>query len=515
MSYKIVIIDDNIPFAKMLGSTIEWSLLGCTVAATAHNGLDGKRTIVDIKPDIILADINMPGMDGLRMIELVKETVPRAKIIFISAYDTFDFAARAIRLGAFDYVLKPLDKEKLVNTVQKAIRSLEKQSRTEPVARESVTADSLDRVMAITLLLNNLLLPEEEIRKTLERASIVFSSFFAVSIESEKMYEEDILTSYLNNEKISDSAIAVCLYYSNRLIIFFFLNDIYDEVPKEFLETALLDLDNSGMDIKHVVVSGIYNSFNDIFTAYSCVAEFSGIAKASSDNISIHYVDNYYERCAENYAKIFQLIDLTCEKLYKQMESVSTVVNSFISELYTLAHQDMVSIKFFLINFCMIFIKRYKQGSFSGFSGFVDETIRKIKKAADINMFLDTLTKFVLYVLGFNHQEETDTSILVRDILFYIDSHAPEHITLEKLSEIFYISPAYISTLIKKFTGKNFTYYLAKAKMSLGKQILLDPRYRVEEVACAVGYKNYTTFYKAFMKYEGISPSQYRNRNEA
>ena len=169
--------------------------------------------------------------------------------------------------------------------------------------------------------------------------------------------------------------------------------------------------------------------------------------------------------------------------------------------------------KFFLINFCICYIKGYDRNDVTGVSSLIEEAIVKLKKTTDINMFYDILSQFISGTSFSGYQEESYPSILVKNIILYIENHVAEHITLEKLSEVFRICPSYISTIIKKHTGKNFLYYLKRARMSMAKRILLDPRYLIEEVAYEVGYKNYMTFYKVFTKQEGISPRQFRKSN--
>ena len=75
------------------------------------------------------------------------------------------------------------------------------------------------------------------------------------------------------------------------------------------------------------------------------------------------------------------------------------------------------------------------------------------------------------------------------------------------------MSPNYLSALIRKETGVTFQQHMLQNKMMISKQLLDDTRMRVEEIAYAVGYENYVSFYNAFKKIEGISPREYRMRN--
>ena len=81
---------------------------------------------------------------------------------------------------------------------------------------------------------------------------------------------------------------------------------------------------------------------------------------------------------------------------------------------------------------------------------------------------------------------------------------------LEEVAKKFYVSPNYLSCIIHKETGKTYRQHVIEAKMTVAKQMLNDTRMRVEDVAYAVGYENYISFYNVFKRIEHMSPSEYR-----
>jgi len=88
--------------------------------------------------------------------------------------------------------------------------------------------------------------------------------------------------------------------------------------------------------------------------------------------------------------------------------------------------------------------------------------------------------------------------------------HVTEGLVLEDVAEQFYVSPNYLSTLIRKETGQTYRQFVIEAKMDMAKQLLNDTRMRVEDIAYAIGYENYISFYNIFKKLEHVSPSEYR-----
>ena len=93
--YSVAIVEDNRATADMLAASIAWDSIRCEVVGVAYNGVDGRALITQKKPDIIIADIRMPGMDGLQMIELTRKISPKSKVIYISAYDDFYYAKKS------------------------------------------------------------------------------------------------------------------------------------------------------------------------------------------------------------------------------------------------------------------------------------------------------------------------------------------------------------------------------------------------------------------------------------
>lgn len=116
--YKIIIIDDEPIIVKGLSKTIPWETYNCQVVGTASNGKEGVELIKNQKPDIIISDINMPGMDGLTMIASIKSQFPKTQICILTGYRDFDYARRAICLGVTRYLLKPSKMNELLDALQ-------------------------------------------------------------------------------------------------------------------------------------------------------------------------------------------------------------------------------------------------------------------------------------------------------------------------------------------------------------------------------------------------------------
>lgn len=124
---NIVIIDDEERVRFLIKGIIPWETLGMRVVDEAGNGLEGLEVCRRLNPDIILTDIRMPGMDGLALLETIKEELPESKVVIISGYDDFSYARRAIKTGAYDYILKPVDEDELIQVLEKTKESIFKE----------------------------------------------------------------------------------------------------------------------------------------------------------------------------------------------------------------------------------------------------------------------------------------------------------------------------------------------------------------------------------------------------
>lgn len=123
--HKLVIIDDEVLIAEGLARSVPWEEVGCKVVGTATDGEEGWALIERLEPDIVISDIVMPRMDGLKLARRLAESYPETRLILISAYRDFSFAQQAIRFSAVDYVLKPIEPKRLLDAAASAATAIE------------------------------------------------------------------------------------------------------------------------------------------------------------------------------------------------------------------------------------------------------------------------------------------------------------------------------------------------------------------------------------------------------
>lgn len=116
---KILLVDDEPTVRKGMLTCIDWNKHGFTIVGEANNGAIALEKALQLKPHIILSDICMPVMDGIELVQHLKEKLPESKIIIMSGYDEFAYAKSLMGMKVTDYLLKPVAEEELIEVLNK------------------------------------------------------------------------------------------------------------------------------------------------------------------------------------------------------------------------------------------------------------------------------------------------------------------------------------------------------------------------------------------------------------
>ncbi len=118
---KVLIVDDEKYVRMGIKSDTDWALIGCEVVGEACNGLEALEVAEKERPDLVVSDIRMPKMDGIELAEKLIEKYPNIKVIFLTAYNEFEYARQAVRIGVSDYLLKPFSDGELEGSIQRLL----------------------------------------------------------------------------------------------------------------------------------------------------------------------------------------------------------------------------------------------------------------------------------------------------------------------------------------------------------------------------------------------------------
>lgn len=124
--YKVIFLDDELITLQMLESAIDWQQYSIVLSGVATDGEEGLALFEQVQPDIIIADIRMPKMNGIEFARAIRQTRRPVKIILLSAYAEFEYAQSALTYQISDYLLKPLDENKLEAAVARIVQELDR-----------------------------------------------------------------------------------------------------------------------------------------------------------------------------------------------------------------------------------------------------------------------------------------------------------------------------------------------------------------------------------------------------
>ena len=130
---KVLVVEDEEMIRKGIVLTVDWAALDCVVVGEAANGEEALQAARRYEPTLIITDLKMPKMDGIEMLQKLREQGFTAPAIILTAYDSFEYARSAMRLGAVDFLLKPFHDGELEQAVLTLQKNLQAQSAHEIV----------------------------------------------------------------------------------------------------------------------------------------------------------------------------------------------------------------------------------------------------------------------------------------------------------------------------------------------------------------------------------------------
>ena len=123
--YRVMLIDDEESARKLMRASIDWENLDMEISGEAASGIEAINVIDDIKPDIAFVDISMPFMNGIEFTEIATKRYPDLIIIIMTAIDQFEYARKCVSLPVFEYMLKPMVRSEIIDTLKRVKERLD------------------------------------------------------------------------------------------------------------------------------------------------------------------------------------------------------------------------------------------------------------------------------------------------------------------------------------------------------------------------------------------------------
>jgi two-component system response regulator YesN len=481
--YNVLIVDDEPWVAYGLTHLIDWESLGFHIIGEAHDGLTALAIIKDKRPQLIISDIRMPGLDGLELLEQIKINELDAKVILVSGYAEFEYAQKALRLGAYDYLLKQVDRQKLTETIMRLKLDLEQQEQS---AKEfDVMLDDLFEWLEPdnTLTVGNFL-ANKGIATDYPHFRFLCSTY---AVQTASLCKEGVIRGKdldVLRVRTGQHKIAVLLSYDESKAPLHFL---------DYISEQLSDAQYTGISSIGLFSTPIAKLYQEADIAM-CSALFHRGNKVLSyklqelaPEIKKQLINLELATKEQTRDKIEQLLDAIKQYAEQQrpaIDQIAFLYNQIISIIYKYYGHTSRNFEIEHLNYEQI----------CRYYGSLDMLFQRL------NSFFELLTEAEIHI----------HNVQIEKVIAYIDSRFTEDILLSAIAKHFQISIGYLSTLIKKETGATYSDYILNKRLSLAKSLLSDPTLSVHEIVQRVGYKDYFHFNKLFKKHFGITPSKYR-----
>lgn len=529
--YKILIADDEGIVTESLSLIISKEFNDkCTVRVAASG-----RQVIEIEeefgPDIILMDIQMPGINGIEAIEEIKKTNKSAVFIVISAYDKFTYAKEALKLGVMEYLTKPTNKKKIISTIKKAMIIVDKN-------REKRNKD---------------LLMKEKINKVVP----IIESGMIYSILFQEVYSTEI-TNYKNLLGLtSDFGFVMIIQYGDEDEDGKLTNPVGNSVKAQSFYPALKEITREFFDgivgpimVNQIVVVVPWEqseiSYDERINIIDKARKLNRKLKTHIDTTfrigigNIERLDqlskSYKEAVCvlkENRERILHVKDISAavdkendypndrkKEIIRLIKEGKTIRAKVEAEQYIEWLIDNHKIyKFDLhakIYEVLIYAedKAYDLGienyNFVNRGDYLKELI-KIDSIEELKQwYLEKMTNICTTIVT---QKKTETNTIILKAKNYISQNYRKDISLDDVSHEVDISPYYFSKLFKEETGENFIDYLTKVRIDEAKNLLLrNKETSIKSICMDVGYSDPNYFSRIFKKCTGQTPTQYRER---
>lgn len=529
--YGMVVVDDKEDIVLGIEKLGNWEQIGIQVAGTASNGVEALEILKRTRARILITDIRMPHMDGLELTKQAKELDSGIKIIILSGYDEFSYAQQAVKLGAQEYLLKPARIEVIREAVLRAREQLihEEKKHYEMLRLKQKLRESIPFLRGEYF--NSLIsAPVKDLKKMEDKLKYLGveldTNNFRVMVVSLDDYEaihrtytcedfdllmfaviniiEETVSEYGSNVTFKSAKSEVCIVmnlHENLSDNIFTAAELCRDRIKEFLEQSV----SVGIGRFYSDPQGICHSYrealkavqNRFITGKGCIINIDDIDVGG--DIRFRYP---YELADELLQYLTVGAAARASEVYEQL----------VSELYNNNMSCPQLIKRYLVQYVSIISKKLMENGISmeDIIGSEIEYVTRLETyqtLEDVSVELNRLVNTVCdHIMNLKKQNEKNNIDIVAR---YINENYMKDISLNDISKLVYMSPSYISTLIKEHLGETFVERITRLRVEQAKVLLLSGDDKVYEVADKVGYNDRRYFSDIFKKYTGLTPKEY------
>ena len=532
---KVIIVDDEQRIVEMIRRLIDWEAMGFQVIDVAYNGPDAFSLVAEKHPDVVIADVRMPGYDGIELIRRCHDAEYYPNFIIVSGYRFFEYAHNALRYGVEHYLLKPLDRQELIQALEIVRTKCYAEQEREREALEQEQRDSASSRAAL--------------RRRLILDGLTSGQFPAGTEEANRDYG----TAFQSGKDFCFTAVFLKLFSLSgaRVTLAPVLNRICADFPQhldvlctEHIEApynagvlCVLNLEKNRLPQLDSAVRDLFTSLQqrtEMFGHFSpaigigaCSASFSDLPQLiDTARTAVLYTLDFPQQSLIRYDN-YSYTRLPVSRIYtpEVARLLLSAVEEGEEERIRKYYNGCVSRIDAIANRCPSMLYDFIRAILDGLTQYIQNTqldrteldglLTRLGGVLDHRCTEKELTEGALLVLLelsqlISHQRYLEYSKPIRTARKYIDEHYMEQLTLDELADMVHLSSSYLSTVFKEETGLGFSDYLINCRISAAKELLRKTDMRLPDIAEAIGYKDSKHFGKLFKKVAGIKPSDFR-----
>ncbi len=532
--YKILLVDDEWFAIEGLKSAVDWPSLQFSEILEAHNAQQAKDILMNTKVDVMVCDIEMPGSNGIELMEWVKEQSLTVETIFLTCHADFKYAQRAVHLGSFDYLLKPVDYAELTQTVhhalEKVISAQEAKLRNEAYLKVYSQWETKKNVLYERFwqdLFWQRIIPTKD---NIERA--ISSNLMPLSPDTRVLpimigieqwgkplstREEERMEFALRNaaeEMLLGQLPGQVLQDGNGL--HFIL--LFDDQSSDQRVPVFGQIKKSCAQYIEACSKYLYCSLTCYIGEWVNLSELSrmynALLKMEHNNVTMSQAVLFYKEQPKEWretrlpalfewselleqAKREELLELSGQ-MFEQMradagvtgETLNTFYHALLQTVYYVLHKRGISVQ-------TVFLSR--------------DDLDQLSATKSLHQ-LQQWTQQIIHTVTV-HLSLLDTEYSIVDkVKRYISDHLLDGVSREDLAELAHINSAYLSRLFKKEVGFSMTDYMQQERMKKASEMLIQSDETISNIAKAFHYTNFSHFSKLFRKYYGMNPQQFRRQ---
>lgn len=518
MIYRVLIVDDEPGIAEGIRFLIDRLMPECLVVDLAFDGIQGFEKALSLKPDIILTDIRMPEADGLEMINRLKKAELNARFIILSGYAEFKYARTAITLGVEEYITKPVEEEELCLALTNACNILNEERKKQ---KQELELENAIMEYALKDILKSSESTPENIKNRLQNLGFpgVYKWYVCAIIENNEKRPLDTRDKFFNGIKtLTNGYLNFCrkkivIPYSDDTAVLIMAHEAEYQKLTDGMGKLRAELSKTLGGAVCIGMGRMYHKAEEIrqsFEEAQCALNYKIIK-------GLECVILYEQICdidlkpnlvsAENIRRLESCIDnmddkgckLVIEEIFRKIEKEKDV---------SLKDLQLLSLNLILSGIRKMSFMQIQLNEYLGKNIFSLESISKFQTTTQLKNWIFNMLKSMNELMLKNSIPEKRD--VVEEAKKYMSKNFTRNVSLNEISERFFINPYYFSQLFKKKTGENYQNYLIHLRVDRAKKLLEETDLKIYEICELVGYTDINHFNKLFERVIGIKPSEYK-----